>query len=88
MLFVGYSLSDPDITLLLENASIAAPCAHSHYALVPQGLSAPVRTGMERAYNLKFVEYDAGDGNHEGAVLALGELRDQVLAYRAKYQVG
>jgi len=34
ILFVGYSFSDPDIQLILENNSISSPTRHTHFALV------------------------------------------------------
>lgn len=85
VLFVGYSLSDPDITLVLENASIAAPCAHPHYALVPKGMADPLKNAMSKAYNIFLVEYENADGGHSEAVAAMKDLSDRVSAYRARF---
>lgn len=65
LLFVGYSLSDPDIQLLLENTNITAPSAHQHYAIIRQGtMHEALRSAATKSYNLRFVEY-GGEGHGE-----------------------
>lgn len=54
ILFIGYGLSDPDIQLLLENASIAAKSAHPHYALVEDSIQPDVEFAASEAYNIHF----------------------------------
>lgn len=61
ILFIGYSLSDPDIQLVLENANIAAPKAHPHYAIVPDDVHPALRSSWEKAYNICFLTFPAGD---------------------------
>jgi hypothetical protein len=61
LLFVGYSLSDPDIQLLLENASIAAASVHPHYAVMPNNTPDALRASAKKAYNIEFLEYEAGN---------------------------
>lgn len=85
ILFVGYSLQDPDISLLLESANISVPCAHPHYALIPSGLPDPIKSAMTRAYNICIIEYNNASGDHVEGVRALESLRDAVSAYRARY---
>ena len=44
ILFLGCSLTDPDIQLVLENVNLSAPSAHPHYALVEKAKT-PGRQG-------------------------------------------
>ena len=70
LLFIGYSLSDPDIQLLLENASITAPSAHPHYALMAQGVHPAIRAAFSKTYNVQILEFDpANDYAEFGASL-------------------
>lgn len=84
ILFIGYSLSDPDIRLVLENANISAPSAHPHYALMAEGRHSALQKAMKRAYNVEVVEYalDAS-GGHSEAEKALADLVTDVLSYRS-----
>ena len=81
ILFIGCSLSDPDIQLVLENANISAKSAHPHYALVEKQKHAAMRSAIKLIHNIELVEYDAGD--HAAATTALKDLRERVLAHRA-----
>jgi hypothetical protein len=85
ILFLGYSLQDPDISLVLEGANISVPCAHPHYALVPSGLAEPIKFAMTKAYNVRLLEYEHDGGDHSNGVKAIESLRDAVLSYRASY---
>lgn len=80
ILFVGAGLNDPDIQLVLENASISAPSAHPHYALVPAGRHTSLVSVIKRTYNIQLLEYAAGQ--HEQAATAMEDLRDRVLQRR------
>lgn len=83
ILFLGCSLDDPDIQLVLENANIAMPCEHPHYALVQEGQRHPALVAAARkAYNLRLIEYANPAGDHAEAITALEELLADVLAYR------
>jgi hypothetical protein len=80
ILFIGYSLSDPDIQLVLENSNIAAPSSHKHYALVQDDLQPDIEQAAAKAYNIHFIKY--GKGRHDEAELALIDLRDKVTRFR------
>lgn len=80
VLFVGYSLSDPDIQLVLENASIAARSSHTHYALVEDNLQPDVEAAARKAYNIHFIKYPAG--RHDEAERLLSELAIEVNQFR------
>ena len=80
LLFIGYSLSDPDIQLVLENASISARSSHSHYALVEDSLQSDIENAARNAYNIHFIKYPAG--RHELAEEMLLELDGLVTTFR------
>lgn len=78
ILFIGYSLSDPDIQLVLENANIAAPSAHPHYALVPDDIPADIERAASMAYNIEFFKFSAGNyAEIESSLVELAELVKQ-----------
>lgn len=85
LLFIGCGLRDPDIQMVLENVNIAVPCTHPHYALMSSGSPPAISAAIQRAHNIKIVEYDNSTGDHAKAIEALKELRDAVIAYRMTY---
>lgn len=86
LLFVGYSLQDPDIQLVLENASIVADSAHPHYAVLPRGANPPaISKAFRSAYGIELLEYDSAE-NHSQLTSSLAELAEQVLARREEQQ--
>lgn len=81
LFFVGYSLSDPDIQLLLENTNITAPSAHPHYAIIKKGsMHDALKLAATKAYNLRFVEYE-GEG-HDELIAGLSDLASLVAEKR------
>ncbi len=80
LFFVGYSLSDPDIQLVLENATIAAASVHPHYAVIPDDIPAPLKHAAKNAYNIHFIEFPAG--NYAELEAGLNELAAEVTQYR------
>lgn len=60
-LFIGYSLSDPDIQLILEFNNLSAPSRNPHYALVQKLPHVSVKNALSRTYNIHFIEYPIGD---------------------------
>lgn len=80
ILFVGYSLSDPDIQLVLENSNISASSSHTHYALVEDSMQPDIEEASRRAYNIHFIKYPAGQ--HQEAARLIAELTDQVTQFR------
>ena len=83
LLFIGYSLSDPDIQLVLENASIAAPASHPHYAVVSNNVHPALKLSWSKSYNIHFLEYPAGD--YEYLNESLNELANDVVAFRTTH---
>lgn len=82
LLFVGCSLGDPDIQLVLENVHISAPSSHPHYALVEKSDHRSIKAAIKTTHNIELVEYPKGA--HDLALQALAGLRDKVIAARSR----
>lgn len=80
ILFLGYSLTDPDIQLVLENANISAPSAHPHYFVTGNNVHEAIKEANKKAYNIEFIEYTAG--NHDELNESLFELAESVRVAR------
>ena len=61
ILFIGYSLNDPDIQLVLENVNITAPTPHPHYFVTGNNVNDIIKETNRASYNLDFIEYTAGN---------------------------
>lgn len=83
VLFLGYSISDPDIALVLENANISAPSSFPHYAVVEDDRHTSLVRVVKDTYNVELMRYPAGD--HSSAVKSLEDLVRQVLDYRERH---
>lgn len=81
VLFVGYSLGDPDLQIILENTHAASTSAHGHYALMPKLEHRSMVKAIKQTYNITCIEYP--DGQHEDVPLAISQLLDEVNAVRA-----
>lgn len=82
LLFIGTGFrGDPDIELLLQNTFIAAPSAHTHFALVEGGRHPSVTKAIEETYNIRFLQYEPGE--HSQVITALRLLSEDVAAHRA-----
>lgn len=80
ILFLGYSINDPDIQLVLENASIAAIGSHPHYACMANSLHPTMKNVMSKTYNIELIEFDAGD--YVQLETGLSDLASEVETYR------
>jgi hypothetical protein len=78
--FLGYSLSDPDIQLVLEYNNISAPSRNPHYALVEKIPHESIRTAMQKTYNIHFIEYPTGQ--HEKMIEYFDDLEVVVRQFR------
>ncbi len=76
ILFIGYSLSDPDIQLVLENANITAPTVHPHYFVIGNSLHPVIKRANQTSYNLEFIEFT--EGNFSELEEGLSELVEEV----------
>jgi hypothetical protein len=77
LLFIGYSVADPDIQLLLENSAITAVSDHPHYALMAEGLHPAMQAAVFRTFNLRILEYDPAR-EHEEFLTSLQDLAGRV----------
>jgi hypothetical protein len=77
LLFIGYSISDPDIQLLLENSTITAASEHPHYALMARGHHPAIRSAFLRTYNIETLEFDPAN-NYEEFLTSLRDLVTRV----------
>lgn len=82
ILFVGCSLTDPDIQLTLENSNIAARATHSHFALLAEGTHEAISRAIRKSYNIRLIEYPNPKGDHAGAISELEALVKDVESYR------
>jgi hypothetical protein len=81
ILFVGCSLDDPDILLLLEEVKISGKIERPHYAVAKQGETSEfVVQDWRSSYNIEVLEYGP---KHEDLVEDMKVLRDLVNEKRA-----
>lgn len=57
VVFVGYSLQDPDINLVLQYISSYMNHASSHYLVCTSGTPKPLKRHWETSYNVSLIEY-------------------------------
>lgn len=80
ILFIGYSLNDPDIQLLLENSNISAIGSHPHYACMSNDMHPTIKASLKKTYNIELIEFPAG--NYGELSNGLTELANEVESYR------
>jgi hypothetical protein len=80
ILFIGYSVTDPDIQLVLENANISAIGSHPHYACLANNIHPTMKRVMNKTYNIELIEFDAG--NFAQLEAGLNELANDIESYR------
>ena len=81
VLFLGYSMGDPDIQIVLEEVNSKLKTDHPHYAFLQKFEHPSLRDAYKHTYNIEFIEYPKG--RHEAFPDALHELRLAVEAVRA-----
>jgi len=80
ILFIGYSMEDPDIQLTLENASIAAPSAHRHHFICSDDDHQALKDSKSKSFNLTLHEFPSGDYAH--LEQSVSDLADRVISAR------
>jgi hypothetical protein len=76
VVFIGCGMSDPDVSLLLEDVKIIGNSQSTHYALVKAGSTEPaVAADWAATYNVKCLEYGP---DHADLVADLDALVEQV----------
>lgn len=88
VLFLGCSMTDPDIQLVLENANVAAYTDHPHYAVIPKGTHSALVRSMQSSYNIKALEYEqANENDHSLLEKSLMRLRERVEQVRVEMKL-
>ncbi|SEG75787.1 SIR2 family protein [Paenibacillus sp. UNC499MF] len=57
IVFLGYSLNDPDINLVLETVGNASSSSSPHYVVVKQGVDEEIKKYWRECYNIYPLEY-------------------------------
>ncbi|ELQ3333716.1 SIR2 family protein [Pseudomonas aeruginosa] len=81
VLFIGYSLGDPDLQIILENTHAVTESRHGHYALLPKMEHRSMVKAVKQSYNITCIEYPAG--NHTIVPNCISALQDAVVTDRA-----
>lgn len=63
VLFLGYSLGDPDMQIILENIHAASESSHGHYSLLPKQKHRSLVGAFKQTYNISCLEYPEGAHN-------------------------
>jgi hypothetical protein len=80
VIFLGYSLNDPDINLILELAANARSLSSPHYVVVKDGIDEEIKQHWTDCYNIFPLEYGPSYTDLESNI---EELRDRVVDFRA-----
>ncbi len=84
VLFLGYSLNDPDINLVLQILHKTASPSAPHYIALPKGLPEQKKQLWKKTYNVEIIEY--GESTEE-FVPALESLYDDVQKYKEERHI-
>jgi hypothetical protein len=79
-LFLGYSLNDPDINLILENVANSTSPSTPHYIVVKEGVHEQIKEHWLKSYNMSCIEYGPNYSDLDDNILKLSTL---VSNYRA-----
>lgn len=80
VVFIGYSISDPDIQLILENMNLYSRAAHPHYALMEKFDHSAIKGAISQTYNIDVIEYPKGA--HGSVPTIMDSLAADVLNFR------
>lgn len=81
LLFIGYSITDPEIQLILENNIITYPSDNPHYAVFAKGSHVSSLEIFKKINNIQSLEYKKNNG-HQELIDSLDELSEKVLERR------
>jgi len=84
VIFLGYSLNDPDINLILENIINSSSQTNPHYVVVKEGTPTQIREHWKRTYNISCLEYGPSYDNFEENIV---ELKNQVLSLKESRRI-
>lgn len=80
VVFLGYSLSDPDINLVLETLANSGSSSSPHYVVVKEGIDEEIKQYWKDCYNVYPLEYGPEYENLEENIEIL---KDKVIDYRS-----
>jgi len=84
VLFLGYSLSDPDINLVLETLTSVNTLGCPHYAVVKKGVPKELKDYWLKSFNIACLEYGP---NFDNLPENIESLLTEVLSYRATKRI-
>ncbi|KAA5803883.1 hypothetical protein F1654_08790 [Alkalicaulis satelles] len=74
VIFFGYSLSDPDLRLILENINLKHSTSMKHVILLPKERNRSQVRSLETSFNCQALEYESSDhGKQREALFSLYE---------------
>ena len=76
-MFIGYSITDPEIQLILENNIITYPSDNPHYAIFAKGNHASTLEVFKNINNIQSLEYK-NNGDHQELIDSLADLSEKV----------
>lgn len=84
VVFLGYSLNDPDINLILEDVANSGSPSTPHYIVIKEGVDDNIKKHWEESYNIYCLEYGPSYDNLDENI---EELKDSVLQFREKRRI-
>ncbi len=81
ILFVGYSLEDPDIQLILQEVGRPGPTPEAHFMLAPEPTTESRIEVFKQSFGVSVIVYPSGE--HSAVEPAIADLADLVLRRRA-----
>ncbi|CDX04897.1 Sir2-like protein [Desulfitobacterium hafniense] len=84
VLFLGYSLNDPDINLVMQSIRNTSSSHCPHYIVIKEGTPKHIIKHWERTYNVSCLHYGP---NHENLEENIEELKNLVLGLREDRQI-
>ncbi|MEE4464949.1 SIR2 family protein, partial [Azotobacter chroococcum] len=80
VLFLGYSIGDPDMQLILEGINSVTKSTNGHYALLPKFEHKSLDSVIKKSYNIDIIEYPAG--SHSDVPKKINQLSTRVVEFR------
>lgn len=84
VVFLGYSLNDPDINLILEDVANSGSPSTPHYIVIKEGVDDNIKKHWEESYNISCLEYGPSYDNLDENI---EELKDSVLQFREERRI-
>ena len=81
--FLGASMRDPDMALIMEDNAIRHRGTRPHYVVMPEDATSAAEVDvLEESLNVKAIKYNPAN-NHQELVDGIGDLKTQVAGVRA-----